>query len=293
MLHIYLDTSYLSELTKAGRATTATSSRSSDKWRELLTVLLQKAKREVLVCPGSEFQVQEAQCAERLLHEYTSLQRELSRDIYFKRWDDILVHQVANQALIHLGRPQDIDSKWSAFTSQPPQPVMGPEETERMKQNVTGYAEFVKPLREKYERKMPYKGHHEGEKKDFLGEIFLSPNSHLTAMLLDRTGVREEEIPKLVSFVGDESNDFGPFIDIYCSLWPSTYIHEPERKPQPGDSLDIAALACAIPYCQIITTDKNMKNIVKRLNFEEKYGIKIYSPTDRDLVALIEELSSL
>lgn len=291
MLHIYLDTSFLSELTKAGRTTTA-SSRSGDKWRALLTVLFRKAKREVLVCPGSEFQIQEAQCAEGLLHEYTSLQRELSRDMYFKRWDDILVNQVANQALIHLGRLQDIDPKWSAFTSQPPQPVMEPKETKRMKQNVTGYAEFVKPLREKYGRKMPYKGHHKDEKKDFLGEAFLSQNSHLTAMLLDRTGVREEEIPRLLLFLGDESNDFGSFIDIFCSLWASTYIHEPERKPQLGDSLDIVALACVIPYCQIITTDTNMKNMIKRLKFEEKYGIEVYSPTDRDLAALIEKLSS-
>ena len=291
MLHVYLDTSFWSELTRAGRATTATSPRSSDNWRALRTGLLQKVRREVLVCPASEFPMREVQCASELLREYTSLQRELSRDMYFKRWEDILVHQVADQALICLGRPQDIDPKWSVFTHEPPF-VPGPLETKRMKQSVTGYAEDVKPLREKYGRKMSHKKHLEDEKKVFLGATFLNPSCNFPMMLIYEAGVSEEEVPMLFSFLDDKSNDFGPFIDIYCSLWASTYIHEPERKPQPGDSLDIVALACAIPYCQIITTDNNMKNIAKRLKFEEKYGIEIYSPANEDLDALTASLSS-
>lgn len=293
MIKIYLDTSFWSELTKAGRTTPAPS-HSINKWRTLLTVLRQKTKREVLLCPASEFPIREIQCAKGLFHEYTSLQCELSRNMYFKQWNDILVHQVASQALKYLGRLHDIEPNWSAFTSQPP-PVMEPEETKRINQSVTERAKLVKPLREKYGRKMPYKEHLEDEKKIFLGEIFLSPPSTWLVRLAfeAKAWVHEEDVRMLLSFLDDKSNDFGPFIDIYCSLWASTYIHEPTRQPQRGDVFDVAALACAIPYCQIITTDNNMKNIVKRLNFEEKYGIELYSPTNKDLDALTALLSSL
>ena len=71
-------------------------------------------------------------------------------------------------------------------------------------------------------------------------------------------------------------------------------VHERERKPKRGDLFDIEAVACALPYCTIVTTDKNMKkHIVDRLQFDNKYKAGVFSPVCEDLDALVSTLSNI
>ena len=291
MFNIYLDTSFLSNLTKAARGMPEISS-NTDRWMSLLTLLRQGVKRGVLLCPASQFQTQEAMLAEDLIQEFVSLQLELSKGYYFKKWEDILVHQVANQALTYLGRPQDIDLGWSALTREHP-PVIDPFMTTMMKSTMTQYAELARFLREKYSRKLSYNEYYREEKIDFLKGTFLNPNSDLPGMLISEAKVRKEEVPRLFSFLDHKSIDRVAFINIFCCLWASTIFHEQTRKYKPGDILDIAPLACTIPYCQMITTDTNMKNFIERLHFNDKYGLSVYAPTVKDLNTLAKALSRL
>ena len=291
MFYIYLDTSFLSQLTKAERETPRASF-NIGKWINLLTLLRHGVDSGILLCPASQFQTEEAMLAPGLLQEFISLQLELSKGYYFKKWEDILVHQVANQALIYLGRPQDIDLGWSAFTKEPP-PVIDPFMTTIMKLNITQYAELARFLREKYSRKLSYNEYYREEKIDFLEGTFLNPNSDLSAMLISEAKVRKEEVPRLFSFLDHKSIDRVAFINIFCCLWASTIFHEQTRKYKPGDILDIAPLACTIPYCQMITTDTNMKNFIERLHFNDKYGLSVYAPTVKDLNTLAKALSGL
>ncbi len=291
MFYVYLDTSFLSQLAKAGRGVSEDSF-DIERWTNLLTLLRCGVDNDILLCPASQFQTQEAMLAEGLLQEFVSLQLELSKGYYFKKWEDILVHQVANQALIYLGRPQDIDLGWSAFTKEPP-PVIDPFMTTIMKSNITQYAELARFLREKYSRKLSYNEYYREEKIDFLEGTFLNPNSDLPGMLISEAKVRKEEVPRLFSFLNHKSIDHVAFINIFCCLWASTIFHEQTRKYKPGDILDIAPLACTIPYCQIVTTDKNMKNIIGRLHHDKKYGISVYAPTASGLDTLAKALSDL
>ena len=112
-------------------------------------------------------------------------------------------------------------------------------------------------------------------------------------MLIKQAKVRESEVPSLFAFINPESVDSVPFINIFCSLWASTIFHEQTRRYQSGDLLDIVALATVIPYCPIVTTDTNMKNMIERLRLNEKYGVLVYSPTNKDLEILEKELSRL
>ena len=89
MFYIYLDTSFLSELTKAARDTPQASSKIG-KWRNLLTLLRQEVNRGALLCPASQFQTEEAMLAERILPAFVSLQLELSKGYYFKEYQDIV-----------------------------------------------------------------------------------------------------------------------------------------------------------------------------------------------------------
>jgi hypothetical protein len=232
MLYIYLDTSFLSQLTKTARGTPEASF-NTGKWINLLNLLRQGVKRGIFLCPVSQFQTEEAMLAEGLLQEFTSLQLELSKGYYFKKWQDVLVHQVANQALIYLKRPQDIDLDWKAFTKMPP-PIRDPLTTAITKSNMVRYAELVKPLREKFGRRVSYNGHYKAEKVAFLEQTFLNPNSNLSGKLITEAKVQEEEIPRLFSFFNPESVDCVPFINIFCSLWASIIFHERTRRSKYG-----------------------------------------------------------
>lgn len=291
MFYIYLDTSFLSQLTKAAREISGVSF-NSEKWVNLLTLLRQGVKRGIFLCPASQFQTQEAMLAEDLFKEFTSLQLELCGGCYFKKWEDILVHQVASQALIYFGRPHDIDLGWSVFTGEPP-PIADPLATAIAKSNMTQYAELARLLREKFGRRESFKEHYEAEKKDLLQATFLNPYSDLLGMLISEVKIRKEEIPRLFSFLDHKSIDRVPFINVFCSLWASTIVHEPRRKYKRGDLLDIAPLACVIRYCQMITTDTNMKNFIERLHFNDKYGLSVYAPTIKDLEDFGKVLSGL
>lgn len=85
-----------------------------------------------------------------------------------------------------------------------------------------------------------------------------------------------------------------PYIHIFASIYVSLRFHDQARKPKKGDWLDVAALACTIPYCAIVTTDNNMKtHMVDRLQLDIKYGNRIFSATTEDLDSFMEFLSSI
>lgn len=230
--------------------------------------------------------------AENLLQEFVSLQSELSKGYYFKEYLDIMVHQFANQALIYLERPHDIDLDWQAFTKIHPS-ARDSLIIAKTKLNFFHYAESVKSQREKYGYgyKLKYSGHYKAEKEAFLGQTFLNPNSDLPKRLVFEVKTRGGEVPRLDSFVNSESVDCVPFVIIFCALWASIIFHEKTRTPRKSDVYDVFALTCAIPYCRIITTDTNMKNFIGRLRLDEKYGISVYAPTNRDLDAFAKVLT--
>ncbi len=290
MFYVYLDTSFLSELTKAQSEISRTPN--DNKWIKLLSMLRQGVKRGTFLCPASQFQIQEAMLAKGLLEEFVSLQLELSKGFFFKEWQDILVHQFANQVLMYLKRPQDIDLGWKFLTKKCPN-VIDEFMTIMMKLNMTKYAEHARQLRKKFGREASYEDYYREEKADFLGGTFLNPNSNLSEMLIREAKVGEEEVPVLFSFLNPQSVDCVSFINIFCSLWASTIFHEQTRKYKCGDLLDIVALACVIPYCRIVTTDTNMKNMIERLRLDEKHGVSVYSPVGKDLASLEKELSRL
>ncbi len=295
MFYIYLDTSFLSQLTKAAREIPETSSK-TDKWINLLTLLRREVNRGTLLCPASQFQTQEGMLAGRLFKEYRNLQHELSKKWRFKRWQDILVHQTANQALIYLSRQQDIDLGWSVFSKEP-LPFIPPFITRQIKSNMALFAKLAQNLSAPA---ASFDKQYEEEKTSFLQATFLQPiryilglSTHsgsfepeLLMMLQKEAKIPNNELKRFLHFFDSPRVDQVPFIHIFCSLFASTKFHEPTRKDKGSDTFDIVALACAIPYCQIVTTDTNMKNHIGRLHLNEKYGVSVHAPTDEDLDAL-------
>ena len=102
MIYIYLDTNFLSQLSKTA-SDTKQEAAGTDNWGVLPNMLRQGVNTASLICPAPQFQTQEAILAEGLQREFISLQHELCRGQYFTELQEILVHQTAEALLCYLG----------------------------------------------------------------------------------------------------------------------------------------------------------------------------------------------
>ena len=110
---------------------------------------------------------------------------------------------------------------------------------------------------------------------------------------LKRLRTRWERLRAIGIITGDNLNFLKsdallniPFIDIFCSVATALIKYYPRRKPQRGDFHDWAILATVLPYCDIVTTDSFMKEIIVNiLHFDDKYKAKIFSATKADRLA--------
>lgn len=305
---IYLDTSFLSQFSKLvqGNLRAATDNQI---WEELLTRLRQGVQKGALLCPASQFQTQEALLAPSLFSEFTNLQLELSKGLFFKDWQNILVHQCANQLLIYLNRAKEIELDWKCFTEEVP-PIIIPKATVKSKLKISL---FAKEKQEEGTLGRSFDEQYMAEKANLLRETFLQPYCYLKgaptlsnhsgtfeeiykdsflAKVIDEAKIPLDKTTETVNAFGTDLVDRIPFIRIFCSLWASIRIYEGTRNPKEGDWLDIA-MACVIPYCSLVTTDGDMKNrIIDRLNyFDKNHVMEIYTPSPKELPAFIGRLS--
>ena len=290
MRYIYLDTSYLSELTKVANDGYRLPP-NVESWRRLLAVLRQGVQAGTLLCPASQFQTQEAALAPRLFADFTNLQRSLSAGLYLRAWPEVLVHQVASWVLQRLGRPHDIDLGWRTLVRIAPS-VPGASESMEMKNGMMEWGERSRVLRNKFGREQSYAEYLAQEKSALVAQAFLNPQSpFLLLMLWEEAKIVEGESERLLRLFVEETIDDAPFINVFCSLWASTIFHERNRTYQPSDLLDVAALATALPHCPVVTTDRNMKNMIQRLGYDRQYGVRVFAPTARDLKDLLAMLT--
>ena len=167
---VYLDTSFLSQLCKleSGKLIETTDIK---EWKALLASLRHGVHKGALLCPASQFQTQEALLAPELLPQFIRLQLELSKGFFFKDWEDILIHQAANQLLIYMNRAYDINLSWKAFDKQVP-PIIRPETTQKSKLEIL---QSAKAKQKEDTSGRTFDEQYRFEKISFLGESFLLP----------------------------------------------------------------------------------------------------------------------
>lgn len=75
-----------------------------------------------------------------------------------------------------------------------------------------------------------------------------------------------------------------PFVNIYSSIWAAiAEYYRQGREPQQGDFHDAAIVSLVLPYCDIVATDRFMKEIlIKKLHFDKEYKTRIFSATKSD-----------
>jgi hypothetical protein len=67
----------------------------------------------------------------------------------------------------------------------------------------------------------------------------------------------------------------------------------PERRPRKSDSVDVRALALALPRCQLVTCDAFMADVLGRSRLDLWFGCELYSGRRRDVDRLRARLEAL
>jgi hypothetical protein len=100
-------------------------------------------------------------------------------------------------------------------------------------------------------------------------------------------GINPKDYDSVNKFARSTALLDSPFIDINASIQAAiAELYLQGRKPQKGDFYDVPILSVVLPYCNVATTDNFMKEIlIKRLHFDDKYNVKIFSASQKDRMA--------
>jgi hypothetical protein len=82
-------------------------------------------------------------------------------------------------------------------------------------------------------------------------------------------------------------------LDLFSQLCASLLIRYNDRRVQSGDVTDMKIISNLLPYCHVMTTDKFMKELVRILKFDERFGARVFSGTADDIAALNGHLTHL
>jgi len=106
---------------------------------------------------------------------------------------------------------------------------------------------------------------------------------------LIKIGIDPQNPDMIARFLESKELLNSPFIGIYSALW--AVIAECRRIQgrdiRSSDLYDVPILAMALPSCDIVATDKFMKEVNSNLlKFNDKYKTEIFSVSKEDLIAL-------
>jgi hypothetical protein len=127
------------------------------------------------------------------------------------------------------------------------------------------------------------------EKPSFFGRERTSMEivkSRINKLWKNAGGTTEDQ---LLDFLGSKSYKCIPYTNISCNLYAKILIKE--KKLGTGDIPDICHLSSMIPLCDLLVTDREMKNIVRNLGLDKKYRTKVFCLKEfDDLMTEIEKL---
>jgi len=100
-------------------------------------------------------------------------------------------------------------------------------------------------------------------------------------------------LEKYNTFLGTDLATSVTALDLFSQLCASLLVRYNDRAVQTGDVTDMKILSNLLPYCHVMTTDKFMKELVRILKFEERFGTRVCSWTAEENAALTEYLTEL
>ncbi len=299
-------------------------------WIELYEVLrLAVKKEEAVICPATPFHDEEGSLNSRLAMGIHDVSVELSQGVEFLRWNELLDNQAKRALYRYLGKRVEEPEWRDAFNTDPYEPI-SERSVEFMGSSLLIDAFMSRPreftaehraTKDAYLRDLDacvptpkrrtFNEELKQQKQSFVRERFVQP------LLRVQESSEKGEFPSLVDmenwdsfrflktefeglcreegrfekFLTSEALYETPFLDVFCSIYAAMNFYLRNRRPKPGDFDDVAILATVLPYCDIVTTDNEMKDICMRAGLHTKYRVDIYSPRLEDVRALIANLT--
>lgn len=320
---VYLDQNYLSYMAKA-RIGSITGGDQAKFWESLFDDLKKAVLADKIACPESEFHMIEAMYDRRLEDPIRQIIDELSWGLRFCQRDDMVESQSEEAAYKFLGKNKGSKKPWlGVFTSNPQasvrsraQDILGLEgrisvhfslSDELVEHDRQLKSEFVK--NEELHRKLnkvcrDWNDEVLAQKMSLIDSLFLGGQNigsidkqrQLSRLWrkLGEIGIKLSDIATLAKFLKSDELLSIPYINICGSINAAINKHYPSRKWQGSDLYDILTLSAVLPYCDIITTDLFMQEIlVSRLHFDDKYKAKIFSAAKTDRLAFGEFIRGL
>jgi len=276
-------------------------------WTSLFQRLRELVHASKVICPYSTFHTLEATSAIQSWPERYITIGELWGGLRFRDWENILELQVRWAHERWLGMPisESQVKRWSvAFGRNPHARIPQRYFTDTI---VPADALFIPPTSEH-----PWRA----KKAEFVSDIEqilvqrrqrgigirdFEEEQRLEASDLVQTFIRNwwgaskssNEISIGSDFWGSKEIVMIPWVNIFSSIWAGILVHEPHRVPKPGDMSDVPILATVLPYCDIVTTDKNMKAVIVRLGLDENYDAEVFSAKREDASSLLATLDSM
>jgi len=315
---VYLDQNYLSNMAKA-RGGFIKDKEQAEFWQSLFDELKQAVLADKIACPEIEFQRYEAAYDSRLEEPIRQVIDELSWGLKFHTSTKIKESQICDAAKKFLGKEVEEREPWAIAFQSNPQAHVESRMTDilgakgRISVHLSFSDEIVehdRQLKSRYvEEEDKYRKLDDAlrrtydidvflyEKMSFVSSCFLprqaiiSIDKHrqLTRLWegLARVGIELSDTTLAADFLESDELLNSPYIDIFCSIHAALIKHYPNRKNKQGDFYDVPILATVLPYCDIVTTDSFMKEIiVKKLHFDEEYKARIFSATKSDRLAV-------
>lgn len=299
-------------------------------WSDLYGLLRRAVKDDRVICPASPFHDEEDSLTSTLAVGIHEVSIELSWGLNFLHWNEILDNQAKRALYRYAGAPLE-DPEWKdAFDTNPHEPLAErsvefrgsrllidafmarPSEfiTEHRATKEAYVKDLVTPTPARERR--TFDEQLKREKQSFIWERFVQPSinlrEHLTqgafpslvdlensealrflALDSEKLGL---ELPEPLKFLTSDALFETPFIDVFCSIYAAMRFYLPNRKPRASDLDDVAILATVLPYCDVVTTDKGMKDICIRAGLHTKYGVETYFPQPEDVRALVARIKA-
>lgn len=84
-----------------------------------------------------------------------------------------------------------------------------------------------------------------------------------------------------------------PFIDIQSTLRAGMLLYAPQRRISGTDLQDVQAISALLPYSDVFTCDRYMKDLITRTGLSDKYGSVVFGGRVKDAVALEQHLQRI
>lgn len=315
---VYLDQSYLSNMTKA-RLGKEAFPRTPECYFSLFDALVDAVRSGVVLCPISSDHFTESELAPQLEQRFYDTLEELCCGVSFLPFTDVVENQVSNRYKAFLNTPTGATLTWrDVFDCDPEGACDGDYRIERSRGVFASWTRAAREYHETVGLLAPI-GDFEVTKRNeivqflhtlYLGPLFaflagqaniftLSGPEFLSRMIRDFREVRggdpaeSDILEALTKFLLTLVSDPPPYIDVYSSIVAFIVTRYQERRVHGSDLQDVMAASMALPFCSIFTCDGFMKDVIRSLGLHERYGCDIYSPRVTEVNELISVIHGL